>query len=214
MKIRSAEHRADAAEFADCPPSAWPEFAFVGRSNVGKSSLINALTGRNELAHTSGKPGKTRLIHFFRVNGEWTLVDLPGYGYAKLSRGKQQAFNQEVSAYLTQRENLKQVFLLADSQLEPLDGDLSFANWLQESGVPYSLVLTKTDRNTQGKVERHLELFDEALADYGLKPTRVFRCSAKTGKGCGTILRWIDEQLPKKAGKRKSPAVNLNWMRP
>lgn len=119
MKIETAVFRASAGALEDCPPSSLPEFAFVGRSNVGKSSLINMLTGKKGLAMTSSKPGKTQRINIFKINDSWHLVDLPGYGYAKLSKSKQHDFNVHVSAYLNERENLKQIFLLVDSQLEP-----------------------------------------------------------------------------------------------
>ena len=213
MKIESAKLRASAGGFEECPPSNLPEFAFIGRSNVGKSSLINALTERKELAHTSGKPGRTRRINFFSVNESWTLVDLPGYGYAKLSRDKQGDFNREVSAYLTERRNLKQVMLLVDSGIEPQGGDLAFASWLQECGLPYSIVFTKTDRNSESKAASQSGQFLAALEAWGLKPTKVFSSSAKTKKGRGQILHWIEQQLPKKPKKKKGPAINLKWMK-
>ncbi|MGB1128090.1 MAG: ribosome biogenesis GTP-binding protein YihA/YsxC [Opitutales bacterium] len=213
MKIESAKLRASAKTLEDCPPSGLPEFAFIGRSNVGKSSLINALTDRKELAHTSSKPGKTQRIHLFTVNEAWTLVDLPGYGYAKLSKGQQDDFNRDVSGYLTQRENLKQVMLLVDSQLEPQGGDLSFAAWLQECGIPYSIVLTKTDRGSGNKLAHQSEQFIAELEAYGLKPTRIFASSAKTKKGRGELLQWIDSQLPKKPKKKAGKTINLNWMK-
>ncbi|MGB0743779.1 MAG: ribosome biogenesis GTP-binding protein YihA/YsxC [Opitutales bacterium] len=212
MKIVSAKLRASAQGLEDCPPTNLPEFAFIGRSNVGKSSLINALTERKELAHTSGKPGKTQRINFFTVNEAWTLVDLPGYGYAKLSREKQGEFNREVSAYLTERANLKQVFLLVDSQIEPQGGDLSFANWLQQCGVAYSIVFTKTDRGSVNQAQNHKELFLVELETIGLEPTQVYSSSAKTKKGRGQILQWIEQQLPNKP-RKKGPSINLNWMK-
>lgn len=214
MKIISVKLGASAQSLEECPPSGLPEFAFIGRSNVGKSSLINALTERKELAHTSGKPGKTQRINLFTVDDAWTLVDLPGYGYAKLSRERQKGFNREVSAYLTQRENLKQVMLLVDSQIEPQGGDLAFASWLQECGVPYCIVFTKTDRGSAGKNEGRSGQFLGELEAWGLRPTRIFSCSAKTKAGRGQLLQWIEEQLPKKPKKKKrGPAINLNWMK-
>jgi GTP-binding protein len=214
MKIESAELRASAGGFEDCPSSSLPEFAFIGRSNVGKSSLINMLTERKELAHTSGKPGKTQRINLFTINDAWALVDLPGYGYAKLSRAKQDAFNREVSAYLTERDNLKQVFLLLDSQIELLDSDLAFANWLQQCEVPYSIVLTKTDRGSKGTVERFKSELEAALEELNLKPTAIYACSAKTKAGRGPLLQWIAAQLPKKPKKKSGKGLNLGWMRP
>lgn len=213
MKIESVKLRASLGGFQECPPSNLPEFAFIGRSNVGKSCLINALADRKELAHTSSKPGKTRRINLFDVNEAWMLVDLPGYGYAKLSREMQSEFNREVSAYLTQRENLTQVMLLIDSQIEPQGGDLAFASWLQECQVPYSIVFTKTDRGAAGKTAGHCNQFLAGLEAWGLEPTRVFSCSAKTKKGRGQLLQWIEQQLPKKSKRKKGPAINLNWMK-
>ncbi|WP_158279877.1 ribosome biogenesis GTP-binding protein YihA/YsxC [Coraliomargarita sinensis] len=213
MKIESAKLRASAKGLEECPSSNLPEFAFIGRSNVGKSSLINALTECKELAHTSSKPGKTQRINLFTVNDSWTLVDLPGYGYAKLSREKQGEFNREVSAYLTERENLKQVMLLVDSQIEPQGGDLSFALWLQECGVPYSVVFTKTDRGSDSKTANHSGQFRAELEAYGLEPNKIFMSSAKTKKGRGQILQWIEQQLPKKPKKKKGTAINLKWMK-
>ncbi len=213
MKIESVQLCASARSLEECPPSVLPEFAFIGRSNVGKSSLINALAERRELAHTSSKPGKTQRINLYRVNDAWTLVDLPGYGYAKLSREMQSEFNREVSAYLTQRENLKQVLLLIDSQIEPQGGDLSFASWLQECGVPYSIVFTKTDRSSAGKTDGQRGQFLAALEAWGLKPNQLFSSSAKTKKGRGQLLQWIEQQLPKKPKKTKGPSINLNWMK-
>ena len=213
MKIESAKLLASAGGLEDCPPSTLPEFAFIGRSNVGKSSLINALADRRELAHTSGKPGKTQRINLFTINGTWSLVDLPGYGYAKLSREKQNEFNREVSIYLTERENLKQVFLFVDSQIEPQDGDLAFASWLQQCEVPYSIVFTKTDRGSESRATNHSEQFTRELEALKLEPTKVYSTSAKTKKGRGQILQWIDLQLPKKPKKKKGPAINLKWMK-
>ncbi len=214
MKIDSAEFRFGCPHFEDIPVASLPEFAFVGRSNVGKSSLINMLTGHKELAHTSRKPGKTRCINFYDINHRWHLVDLPGYGYAKVSKAMQLDFNRDVSQYLTARSSLSQIFLLVDSQLEPLEQDLYFAQWLQECGLPYSLILTKTDRTTGNAVRNHRALFQTAFTEWQLKPTGVFDCSAKTGKGRSEILHWIHSRLPRKSKKqRKGPTINLDWMK-
>lgn len=196
-----------------CPPSVLPEFAFVGRSNVGKSSLINLLADTQGLAKTSGTPGKTKLINFFRINEQWTLVDLPGYGFAKVSKAQQAAFNENVSGYLIGRENLKQVFALLDSQLEPLDTDLAFIDWLQQCKIPYSIILTKTDRGADAKVNNHEQQLLQALEDYGLKPNEVFKCSAKTKRGRGAVINWIETQLPKLSKKKKGKPIQLSWMK-
>ncbi len=214
MKIKSAQFVASAKDLEACPPSRLPEFAFIGRSNVGKSSLINMLAEKKELAYTSSKPGKTRLINFFKINNVWNLVDLPGYGYAKLSRVQQQAFNRDISGYLTSRENLKHVFLLVDSRIKPQGGDLSFAEWLQHCKIQYSIIFTKTDRNSDIKVENHVRQFMEELEAWKLQPTENFLCSAKTGKGRARILHWIESQLPqKKKAKKKGGGIHLGWMK-
>lgn len=213
MKIDTADFRYGCSHFEDIPAASLPEFAFVGRSNVGKSSLINMLTGRKELAHTSRKPGKTQCINFFKINECWYLVDLPGYGYAKVSKAKQLDFNQDVSRYLTERACLKQVFLLVDSQLEPLEQDLHFAQWLQQCNVPYSLILTKTDRISTSTAVNHQAQFKTAFKEWQLKPNEIFKCSAKSRKGRSEILQWIDSRLPNKTKKkRKGGSFNLNWM--
>ncbi len=213
MKITSARFFGCAINLEDCPASVLPEFAFVGRSNVGKSSLVNMLAETQGLAKTSGTPGKTRLINFFRINEQWTLVDLPGYGFAKVSKAKQAEFNESVSGYLTGRENLKQVFALLDSQLEPLDTDLAFVDWLQQCGIPYSIIFTKTDRSADSKVQNHEAQLLQALEDYGLKPNQIFKCSAKTKRGRGSLINWIESQLPKKSKKKKGKSIQLGWMK-
>lgn len=213
MKIDTAVFKFGSPHYEDLPAASLPEFAFVGRSNVGKSSLINMLTGQRELAHTSSKPGKTRCLNFFTINQQWHLVDLPGYGYAKVSKAKQVDFNRDVSAYLTDRTTLKQVFLLVDSQLEPLEQDLYFARWLQECDISFSIILTKTDRSSTTSVLNQASKFEQAVVDWKLNPTQILHCSAKTGKGRSEILKWIEGRLPQKSGKRgKASGINLNWM--
>ena len=213
MKIQSARHIGCATELESCPQSNLPEFAFVGRSNVGKSSLINTLAEVKGLAKISSTPGKTKLIHFFRINELWTLVDLPGYGFAKLSKVKQAEFNKNVSHFLNGRSNLKQVFALIDSQLEPLDSDLAFVDWLQECDIPYAIILTKIDRSTNSKVSNNEGKLIKALHDYGLRPTKIFKCSAKTKKGRSVLLNWIESHLPRVQKKKKRNAIQLEWMK-
>lgn len=213
MKITSASYAGCAVDLEACPVSNLPEFAFVGRSNVGKSSLVNMLAEVKGLAKISGTPGKTKLINFFHINDRWTLVDLPGYGFAKVSKAQQASFNEQVSSYLTGRINLKQVFALLDSQLEPLDTDLAFIEWLQQCKIPYSIIFTKTDRSADTKVISHEVQLMRALDDYGLKPNEVFKCSAKTKRGRGAIVNWIEGQLPKKPKKKQGKAIQLGWMK-
>jgi GTP-binding protein len=211
MKIESAIFRGSAQTLDACPASRLPEFAFVGRSNVGKSSLINMLTGRKELAKTSSKPGRTRLTNFFEINGAWTLVDLPGYGFAKVSRAQQYEFNINVSAYLTQRENLKHIFALVDSGLEPQESDLAFIQWLHQHELPFSVVFTKIDKSSEHAAEDHSQQFQEQLKAWDVEATGFFSCSAKTASGKGAILRFIETHLPKKQ-KSKGPKISLGWM--
>lgn len=213
MKISSARFVGCAVDLEGCPVSNLPEFAFVGRSNVGKSSLINLLADVKGLAKISGTPGKTKLINFFRINDQWTLVDLPGYGFAKVSKAQQAAFNEHVSLFLNGRENLKQVFALLDSQLEPLETDLAFIDWLQQCEIPYSIIFTKTDRSAETKVKSHEVQLMKALEDYGLKPNQIFKCSAKTKRGRGAIMNWIEGQLPKKSKKKQGKTIQLGWMK-
>ena len=212
MKIETARFVTSVSAFEASPESTLREFAFVGRSNVGKSSLINMLTGKRELAKTSSVPGKTRLINFFEINERWSLVDLPGYGYAKASKEKRADFNVTVSAYLTHRENLEHVFALVDSQLEPLDGDLAFLDWMQQCGVPYAVIFTKTDKSADAKVKQHLKQFRERLTELQLRPTQIFNCSAKTDRGRGPILQFIESRLPKVPRKKVKAKMNLSWM--
>ena len=211
MKIETAKFATSALEFDECPASSRPEFAFVGRSNVGKSSLINMLTGKKELAMTSSKPGKTRRINFFNIDESWRLVDLPGYGYAKVAKSDKVAFNVHVSAYLNEREQLKHTFVLVDSQLEPQEGDLAFAHWMQECQLPFSVIFTKTDKISGNKLSANAQLFVNELEAYEIKPAELFSCSSKTKFGRGEILNFIGTFLPKKAAKKKTK-VQLGWM--
>jgi|TARA_B110000438_G_C15819586_1_gene653714 GTP-binding protein len=214
MKIKTARFQTSVAAYDECPKASRPEFAFVGRSNVGKSSLINMLTNKKELAKTSGVPGKTQQINFFDIDARWHLVDLPGYGFAKVSKAQQEQFNIHVSAYLTQRETLNQVFALVDSRIEPQKNDYEFIAWLEECEVPYSIVFTKTDKSSEGQVQHHIGLFQEGLKERNLEPTMTFKCSAKTDRGRGPILNFIEGKLPKKPKASKSvPTMNLSWMK-
>ncbi|MEX2380764.1 MAG: ribosome biogenesis GTP-binding protein YihA/YsxC [Opitutales bacterium] len=212
MKIVSATFRCSAKALDDCPTSRLPEFAFVGRSNVGKSSLINMLAGKKELAKTSGKPGRTKLINFFEINEEWTLVDLPGYGYAQVSRTQQHEFNINVSAYLTQRENLKHVFALVDSHVEPQESDLAFIQWLHQQELPFSVLFTKIDKGSDRAANDASHEFLEELKAWGVEPGTFFSCSAKTAHGRGAILQFIKTHIPKKK-KAERPKISLGWMK-
>ncbi len=191
MKINTARFATSAAGLEDCPKAELPEFAFIGRSNVGKSSLLNTLCNQKGLARVSGKPGHTRLINFYVVNEEWCMVDLPGYGYAKAPIAERHRFNDFVADYLEFREGLTHVLVLIDSRLEPQKIDIDFVTWLVECGVPFSLVYTKSDKMKPGRIKANQELFIEALSEYvdGVPP--IFTTSAKSSDGRLDVLRSI-----------------------
>ena len=153
MQIKSAEFTVSSARIDQCPNSNLPEYAFIGRSNVGKSSLINMLTGKGKLAKTSATPGKTILINHFVINGEWYLVDLPGYGYAKRSKKDTEKFEHMITTYILDREQMTNLFLLIDVRHEPQQIDLEFMEWLGENGVPFSIVFTKADKVAKAKLK-------------------------------------------------------------
>ncbi|MGC6457332.1 MAG: ribosome biogenesis GTP-binding protein YihA/YsxC [Akkermansiaceae bacterium] len=187
--LRSAE------KLADCPEARQPEFAFIGRSNVGKSSLINLLTNRKGLARVSKTPGRTRELNFFSIDDQWILVDLPGYGYAKVSRKQQERFNKFVSDYLLQRSSLFGVFLLVDSRHPPQKIDLEFLGWLIESELSFALVFTKTDKSKAKVVQRNQAQFLEELAKISEGTPVTFLSSAMTGEGKAKILAFIRKAI-------------------
>jgi len=195
MKIREARFERSVASYEECPPSELPEFAFVGRSNVGKSSLINMLCAKKALARVSGKPGHTRRIHFYVVDDRWTLVDLPGYGFAKTAKTERERINETVADYLEFREELRRVFVLIDSRLEPQPIDLAFLTWAAEQQVPASLVFTKADKVKPKRLAANREQFLEALAGYVDGRPPVLTCSAQTGEGRAELLEHIDELM-------------------
>ena len=198
MKIKSAEFDRSAPNLKSCPEWNRPEFALIGRSNVGKSSLINMLVERRNLALISGTPGKTKLINFFVVNGSWCLVDLPGYGYAKTLQVKRADFNVAVADYLEKRENLRCTFVLIDSNLPPQPIDLEFVRWLGDVGSPFVLVFTKADRVSATAAKANVAAFMEILSKEWSELPGTILCSSKTKDGRGEILAVIEETL---AGK-------------
>lgn len=196
MKIKSAEFETSAPTLRSAPRLEQPEFALIGRSNVGKSSLLNTLAERRDLAKVSSLPGKTRLMNFYSINRNWRLVDLPGYGYAHGAKTERADFNEAVAEYITKRECLRAVFVLIDSRLEPQPIDLAFLEWLVETGVRFAVVFTKADKQSATQTRTVIERFiaTAGLADLSPAP-ELFVTSAKTKAGCGEILRYVDAQL-------------------
>jgi GTP-binding protein len=193
MQVRKAVFTMSAANVHGCPPPVFPEYAFVGRSNVGKSSLINMLTGVGNLARTSSDPGKTRLINYFMIDDSWYLVDLPGYGYARISKDKRKGWDAMVREYLESRENLFYTFLLIDSRLEPQAKDIRFLEWLGEKGLPCCLVFTKTDKLSKNKMLHTIGAFKEFLKEKWEELPPTFATSASNGAGKKELLDFIAE---------------------
>ena len=191
MKIKSAEFEVSAPDLRACPKWVLPEFALIGRSNVGKSSLINSLTERRDLAKVSDTPGKTKLINFFVINGAWCLVDLPGYGYAEVGKQRRLEFNTAVADFLGGRRNLRTVFVLIDSRLPPQPIDLEFLRWLDSCGAPFALVFTKTDKQSATQTAASIERFKQAVATWRSQPPDILGSSARTGAGRSDILAYI-----------------------
>lgn len=192
MKISDVRFLTSSPSVDMCPDTAMHEYAFIGRSNVGKSSLINMLTGRSELAKTSSTPGKTMLINHFVVNNEWGIVDLPGYGYAQRSQASRAKILEMVCNYILARRQLINLFLLIDSRHEPQNVDLDFMNWLGENGVPFSIVFTKMDKMSATKSEKVIGAYLRSLLDKWEELPPVFRTSSVDGRGRDNILDYID----------------------
>lgn len=195
MKIKSAVFKLSAIDLNACPSTSLPEFAFIGRSNVGKSSLINLLCERRDLAKVSATPGKTRLINFFLINDRWHLVDLPGYGFASGRRAERDEFNVAVADYLEHRANIARVFVLIDSRLPPQRLDRDFINWLGGCSVPFALIFTKTDKLSATQTQANIEAFKVAIAEDWDDLPPMFLSSSKTKKGRGEILAYIEETM-------------------
>jgi GTP-binding protein len=195
MKIQSAEFELSAPDLDACPAWALPEFAFIGRSNVGKSSLINLLTERRELAKVSDLPGKTRLINFYVINQRWSLVDLPGYGYAQVRKTERSAFNAAVNEFLEERRNLARVFVLIDSRLPPQANDLEFVRWLGHSQPNFALIFTKADKQSIAQSEANIALFKAKVGEWRSALPEIFLSSSKTKKGRMEILNSIEATL-------------------
>lgn len=192
MLIKSAEFVMSNTDPGLCPESDRPEFAFIGRSNVGKSSLINMLMGKKDLAKTSSEPGKTRLINHFIVNDDWFLVDLPGYGYAKALRSSREKWIKFIRKYILERENLYCVMVLLDIRVEPQQNDLDFMNWLGENEIPFVMVFTKMDKLGKVTVENNLAAYHEEMFKSWEELPQIFITSAEKGTGREELLDFIE----------------------
>ena len=195
VHISSAIFHCSAPDLDACPDESLPEFAFIGRSNVGKSSLLNMLAGEAGLARVSPKPGFTKMINIFTMNKTWRLVDLPGYGFAEGSKKNSRQFNKAVAKYLKHRANLCLVFALIDSGLTPQEIDLEFIEWLARNAVPFVLVFTKTDKVTPTIAQANIASFMAAIAAWFVQPPTTFSSSANTGQGRQELLGVIEEAI-------------------
>jgi GTP-binding protein len=193
MKIKEANFVISNTEVDKCPAPSKPEYAFIGRSNVGKSSLINMLTGFSKLAKTSGKPGKTQLINHFEINQDWYLVDLPGYGYAKTSKENRFKWTQFIQEYLVDRENLMNTFVLLDSRLPPQKIDLEFMNWCGHHEIPFSMVFTKIDKLSSTALQKNLAVYRKEMLKIWEELPPVFTTSATSKFGQEKLLNYIDQ---------------------
>jgi len=193
MKIKTSEFVISNTELKKCPKPDKPEYAFIGRSNVGKSSLINMITGRKQLAKISGKPGKTRLINHFIINEKWFLVDLPGYGYAKVSKQERNIWKGFIKEYILKRENLMNLFVLIDSRHKPQNNDLEFMQHLGENSVPFVIIFTKADKLTKKQLKENIAHYTSELLKTWEEVPKYFISSAVDKSGQKEILDFISE---------------------
>jgi GTP-binding protein len=191
MIIKSATFICSNTKVSALPTANMPEYAFIGRSNVGKSSLINMLVNQHGLAKTSQRPGKTQLINHFLINEKWYIVDLPGYGYAKVSKSSREKWEKFIRNYITKRESLQCVFVLIDSRLEPQKIDLEFCCWMGEIQIPFALIFTKADKQSVAKTDQNVSLFKKQLGGWFEEMPPYFISSAEKGRGKDEILEFI-----------------------
>jgi GTP-binding protein len=191
MKIKSAEFVVSNSETAKCPKDNLPEYAFIGRSNVGKSSLINMLTDKKSLAKTSGRPGKTQLINHFIINSNWYLVDLPGYGYARVSKSSKKKFQKFITDYFEQRTQLVSAFVLVDIRHKPQPIDLEFMQYMGESGIPFGIIFTKADKLKPAAIDRHVNDYCEVLLKTWEELPEYFVTSSSNSIGKDNLLEFI-----------------------
>jgi len=193
MKVTSAEFIISNSDVSKCPKDKLPEYAFIGRSNVGKSSLINMLTDRKSLAKTSGRPGKTQLINHFLINKNWFLVDLPGYGYAKVSKSAKKIFQKFITSYFSKRSQLVSAFVLIDCRHEPQKIDLEFMQWLGENQIPFSIIFTKADKLTKTKLPLQIESYTTKMLEYWEEMPNYFITSSSSKLGKEEVLGYIEK---------------------
>ncbi|RKS45028.1 GTP-binding protein [Gillisia mitskevichiae] len=193
MIIKSSEFVVSNSDVAKCPNSKLPEYAFIGRSNVGKSSLINMLTARKSLAKTSGRPGKTQLINHFLINKDWHLVDLPGYGYARVSKSIKKTFQKFITQYFEQREQMLCAFVLIDSRHNPQPIDLEFMQWLGEHGIPFCIIFTKADKLKPNALTRNVEEYKEKMLEIWEEMPVHFITSSTNDLGRDEVLKYIED---------------------
>ncbi len=195
MEIKNARFVMSNTDVKKCPAPDKPEFAFIGRSNVGKSSLINLITNNKKLAKTSSRPGKTQLINHFIIDDSWYLVDLPGYGYAKVSKDAKNKFQEYIVQYILNRENLYCLFVLIDCRLEAQKIDIEFINWLGEKQVPFTLIFTKTDKIGKTKLDKNIAAYKRELLKYWDEIPPYLTSSSLSGLGKEDILEYIEQCL-------------------
>lgn len=193
MIIKSAEFEISNSTVSKCPATSLPEYAFIGRSNVGKSSLINMLTGRNGLAKTSSTPGKTMLINHFLINGEWYIVDLPGYGYARRGKESRDELRRMIEGYVLGRQQMTNLFILVDSRHEPQKIDLEFMEWCGENEVPFSIVFTKMDKLGKVAGGRNVAAYKQRLLETWEELPPIFETSSEDGRGREDLLDYIEQ---------------------
>jgi GTP-binding protein len=184
------------SDYKKCPAPNLPEYAFIGRSNVGKSSLINMITGRKSLAKISGTPGKTQLINHFKIDNAWYLVDLPGYGYAKTSKTERAKFMKMIYSYMENRDNLMCVFQLIDSRVKPQENDLKFMEWMGQKGIPFVIVFTKTDKLKGNELHKNITNYKKELLKVWESLPRMFESSSTTKEGREEIIQFVKNTNP------------------
>lgn len=192
MHIKTATFVVSNQDVSKCPENSFPEYAFIGRSNVGKSSLINMLTNQKKLAKTSGRPGKTQLINHFLINEQWYLVDLPGYGYARVSKSSKKTFQKFITSYFRQRKQLVSAFVLIDIRHEPQQIDLNFMQWLGEQQIPFSIIFTKSDKLKPKAIERNIVHYQSILKKNWEELPHYFITSSTKFEGKEELLNYID----------------------